>query len=373
MLDGEDVSRLSKDKLAGVRNRKIGFVFQSYNLLPRLTAAKNVMLPLLYNGHQDLSEADFHERAIAALESVGLHDRAHHRPNELSGGQQQRVAIARALINHPSLILADEPTGNLDTKSSEEILELLHQLHDGGATIVMVTHEPDIAEYAQRVIHLRDGEIASDVQNGQEEAAMSLRRTFRVAWEGLTLNKVRSFLTTLGVIIGVAAVIIMMAVSAGAEAEIADQINSLGANLIMVMQSVQPGWLWPGCPSADEPILRRHRRHRPERHQHQRRLGRATTTPERQGRDVPSWRTFPSWARPPASPRCATTSWPLGRFLTDQDDARSNKVVVLGSDVAQSSSATHAAAVGKKVRIGSYQFTVVGVMAAKGRRRQHRL
>ncbi len=167
VLDGEDVSRLSKDKLAGVRNRKIGFVFQSYNLLPRLTAAKNVVLPLLYNGHQNLRDADFHERAIAALEAVGLGDRAHHRPNELSGGQQQRVAIARALINQPSLILADEPTGNLDTKSSLEILELMHQLHDGGATIVMVTHEPDIAEYAQRVILLRDGEIASDVKNGK--------------------------------------------------------------------------------------------------------------------------------------------------------------------------------------------------------------
>jgi putative ABC transport system ATP-binding protein len=168
VLDGEDVSQLSKDKLAGVRNRKIGFVFQSYNLLPRLTAAKNVALPLLYNGHQDLSEADLHKRAIAALEEVGLHDRAHHRPNELSGGQQQRVAIARALINHPSLILADEPTGNLDTKSSEEILELMYQLHDGGATIVMVTHEPDIAKYALRVIHLRDGKIDSDVQNGKK-------------------------------------------------------------------------------------------------------------------------------------------------------------------------------------------------------------
>jgi len=167
VLDGEDVSRFSKDKLAVVRNRKIGFVFQSYNLLPRMTAAKNVALPLLYNGHPHQGDADFQARAIATLESVGLHDRAHHRPNELSGGQQQRVAIARALINHPSIILADEPTGNLDTKSSEEILQLLGQLHDEGVTIVMVTHEPDIAEYAQRVILLRDGQIASDKQNGK--------------------------------------------------------------------------------------------------------------------------------------------------------------------------------------------------------------
>jgi putative ABC transport system ATP-binding protein len=166
VLDGEDVSRLSKNKLAGVRNRKIGFVFQSYNLLPRLTAAKNVMLPLLYNGHERLSDGECHERAITALESVGLGDRVHHRPNELSGGQQQRVAIARALVNNPSIILADEPTGNLDTQSSEEILELLHQLHDRGTTIVMVTHEPGIADHAERVIYLLDGQIASDKLNG---------------------------------------------------------------------------------------------------------------------------------------------------------------------------------------------------------------
>jgi len=166
VLGGEDVSQLSKNRLAGVRNRQIGFVFQSYNLLPRSTAARNVMLPLLYNGHQHLTDAECHERALAALELVGLGDRTHHRPNELSGGQQQRVAIARALINDPSLILADEPTGNLDTQSSEEIIELLHKLHDQGVTIVMVTHEPGIADHAERVIHFLDGQIVSDKLNG---------------------------------------------------------------------------------------------------------------------------------------------------------------------------------------------------------------
>ena len=166
VLDREDVSRLNKDRLASVRSRKIGFVFQSYNLLPRLTAAKNVMLPLLYDGHQHLSDKQCYERAVAALESVGLGERVRHRPNELSGGQQQRVAIARALINDPSIVLADEPTGNLDTQASEEVLALLHQLHGRGVTIVMVTHEPGIADHAERVIYLLDGQIASDKQNG---------------------------------------------------------------------------------------------------------------------------------------------------------------------------------------------------------------
>jgi putative ABC transport system ATP-binding protein len=166
LLNGEDVSQLDRAARARVRNQSIGFVFQAYNLLPRTNALKNVALPMIYDRSQHLGEGDRLERARAALEAVGLGDRAHHQPHELSGGQQQRVAIARALVNNPRLILADEPTGNLDTASSLEIIALLKELNDRGRTIVLVTHEPDMAALCKRIIHLRDGRIERDKYNG---------------------------------------------------------------------------------------------------------------------------------------------------------------------------------------------------------------
>lgn len=166
IFDGRDVSRLNRNELAEVRNQKLGFIFQSFNLLPRLSALANVMLPMLYNMEEDISDEETERRAIASLQTVGLGDRLHHHPNQLSGGQQQRVAIARALVNHPPLILADEPTGNLDSRSSVEIMDILHNLHRNGATIVMVTHEPDIAEHAGRVVCVKDGMILSDGRGG---------------------------------------------------------------------------------------------------------------------------------------------------------------------------------------------------------------
>jgi len=158
-LNGQEVSRMGDDALARVRNREIGFVFQTFNLLPRATALHNVELPLIYRG---VPAKDRRNQAAEALDRVGLADRMDHRPNELSGGQRQRVAIARALVNRPSILLADEPTGNLDSSTSEEIMAVFDQLHRRGQTIVMVTHEADIAAHAQRVIVLRDGRVASD-------------------------------------------------------------------------------------------------------------------------------------------------------------------------------------------------------------------
>ena len=159
VLNGTAVATLNDDELARVRNREIGFVFQTFNLLPRSTALENVELPLVYGG---LGRHERKERAMEALKAVELADRMDHRPNELSGGQRQRVAIARALVTRPSIILADEPTGNLDSRTSEEIMALFHRLHGEGQTIIMVTHEPDIAAHAERVVTLRDGKIESD-------------------------------------------------------------------------------------------------------------------------------------------------------------------------------------------------------------------
>ena len=168
ILDGQDISEMSKKELALVRNRKLGFIFQAYNLLPRTTALRNVMMPMLYDRDRNLNDEEGEEKALKMLEMVGLGDRVHHQPQELSGGQQQRVAIARALINDPVLIIADEPTGNLDSHSGREILNLLHTLHQQGVTIVMVTHDSITAEYTQRVIHLADGKIDQIKYNGRK-------------------------------------------------------------------------------------------------------------------------------------------------------------------------------------------------------------
>jgi putative ABC transport system ATP-binding protein len=171
LLDGQDVSRMSKDALAAVRNKKIGFVFQGFNLLSRTSALDNVELPLLYGGNA-LKTAERHKRAQEMLEAVGLGERSDHHPNQLSGGQQQRVAIARALINNPSILLADEPTGNLDTRTSIEVMGLFQRLNiERGITVLLITHEPDIAEYGTRIVTFRDGQVVADRPNTRRRDA----------------------------------------------------------------------------------------------------------------------------------------------------------------------------------------------------------
>ncbi|MFA5276150.1 MAG: ABC transporter permease [Candidatus Omnitrophota bacterium] len=253
LLTGTEITKLSDQELALIRNRLMGFVFQQFHLLPRMTALENVELPLIYAGKRHCKE-----KAEKEISEVGLKDRMFHRPNELSGGQQQRVAIARSLVNDPPVIFADEPTGNLDSKSKEEILSILKRLNEKGKTIVVVTHENEIAAHAKRLIHMRDGRIISDKTVSDQIAAgislpedliknilsksasavkggMEFFDYMRQAVFAMFAHKLRAFLSILGILIGVAAVITMLAVGQGAKESIEKMLASLGSNLLVVM------------------------------------------------------------------------------------------------------------------------------------------
>ncbi len=249
-LDGVSVRTMTKPQRAILRNRKIGFVFQNYNLLPKTTAIENVELPLMYN--PSVSAAERRRRAIDALIAVGLGDRLEHKSNQMSGGQMQRVAIARALVNNPAVILADEATGNLDTRTSFEILVLFQKLHNEGRTIIFVTHNPDIAQYSSRNIRLRDGHVIEDKKERQDiigsrstcctsekyrrlnRKEMNGTNLLKIALRALANNKLRAFLTMLGIIIGVASVIAMLAIGQGSKRSIQKQISEMGSNMIMI-------------------------------------------------------------------------------------------------------------------------------------------
>jgi macrolide transport system ATP-binding/permease protein len=250
-LAGRDVSQLSADEQASIRNKSIGFIYQAFNLLARSKAVENVELPLIYGG---VRKKDRQRRALQALEEVGLSHRRDHWPHELSGGEQQRVAIARALVSNPELILADEPTGALDSKTSAEILHILQGLNQRGITVIIVTHNPSVAARARRIVELADGRIVRDEKveptRGyppqpaewlNEEARGPVRMAFaegvRAAFRALRANILRTGLTMLGIIIGVAAVITMVAIGSGAQQRVEEEIRSLGANLLLI----QPG------------------------------------------------------------------------------------------------------------------------------------
>lgn len=250
LLDGREVSRLSDDELAVVRNQKIGFIFQKFYLLSGLTIRENVELPMIYAG---VDTQERHDASKKHLTSVGLGDRMSHTSQEISGGQMQRVAIARSLVNKPALLLADEPTGNLDSKSGSEVMALFQKLHRKGTTIVLITHNPEVAKFGTRYVQLKDGTIVSDelvqervmLSSGEDTSRsltgrlhmmgrMNVSQSFKIAWNALIANKMRSLLTMLGIIIGVAAVIVMTSIGEGTRQGVMNQIYSMGSNIIYV-------------------------------------------------------------------------------------------------------------------------------------------
>jgi macrolide transport system ATP-binding/permease protein len=386
-LDGQDVVALSPDAWAQLRNQKIGFVFQTFNLLPRTSALENVIMPLSYTS-EHLSEPEARRRAEELLQRVGLGDRLDHEPSQLSGGQQQRVAIARALINRPSILLADEPTGNLDSKTSEEVLELFRRLNEAeGVTIILVTHDENVARAARRIIRISDGMVQAEehpraeaapgqagASSGAEPGAagqragwawLRLQWMVRTALNGLRRNVLRAALTTLGIIIGVAAVIAMMEIGRGSSTAIQQTIASMGANILMVragtassggvsfgagsMMTLTPqdnDAIQEECPAvrAAAPVVR------------------ARTQVIYGNRNwVPTfiYGTTPTFLK--------VREWDLtaGAPITNREVRNSSKVCLLGQTLVRELFQGESP-LGKEIRIQNVSFKVIGVLNAKG-------
>jgi len=364
-LEGHDVSKLTDDELSDIRKKKIGFVFQTFNLIPRMNALSNVELPLLYSG---VGEGERKEKAMNTLQRVGLEKRAYHDPNELSGGEQQRVAIARALINNPSIIFADEPTGNLDSKTGKEIMALFEKLHQEGKTVIMVTHDAAVADYAQRSIKIKDGKIEKEkirrkssknkavfVEENLGDASLvgSIISGFVSGYKGLFANKLRSFLTVLGIIIGVGAVIGVMGVGEGAKRNITTQIEKLGSNVISIHyhrpDSKEEALQWRGR-SEDlefikdvEPQVR------------------SSMTVKYQDKD---WETdiigtLPSYQS------INNHHVKDGRFFTEDELKSWSKVCVIGKAI-KDELFGDTNPIGKEIKMRNMRFTVIGVMEEKG-------
>ncbi len=391
-LEGVDVARLTEPELASIRSERLGFVFQSFNLLARTSAIENVALPLFYAAGGASSGTERTERARASLKLLGLADRERNTPGQLSGGQQQRVAIARALINNPILLLADEPTGNLDTKTSHEIMVTLQALNrERGVTIIVVTHETDIATYADRVITMRDGEVISDERRqavrppaGASAGVLpgsSLPRPLQpapagtvrafvlmivaAAFQALARNKMRSALTMLGVFIGVAALIAMVAVGQGANEAVRKQIESLGTNLLVVVPGATTmGGMRSGQGSAstltvvDAEALRREA---PA-------VGSVSYLIRQMGQVQYANQNWTTNIQGVSANYPPITNWQIasGRGISQEDDRNAALVAILGQTVSRQLFGADESPIGAVIQVKSVPLRVIGVFASKG-------
>ncbi|MDI1232309.1 MAG: MacB family efflux pump subunit [Methylobacter sp.] len=368
----QDVAGLDADQLAALRRETFGFVFQRYNLLNNASAAENVEIPALYAG---LSKAERHSRAMHLLERLGLANRGDHKPMQMSGGQQQRVAIARALMNNPPVILADEPTGALDSQSGEEVMALLRDLHQEGRTILLITHDEKVAAHAQRVITLCDGKIVSDdgenrggcLQSlpqhhdiGAAGLAAELLEAAKTAIRSLHANLFRTALTLLGIVIGVAAVVTMLAVGQGSQEKVLNQMRAMGTNIL----SIRPGA--PGLRgSSDVATLI------PADADAIAELGNVEwVSPERNTRLTVRYGNidYATSVQGVAPGMTAVREWAVadGDFFDERDMRRYAPVIVLGQTVRQILFPDGGDPLGRYVMVGNIPFEVVGVMAAKG-------
>jgi macrolide transport system ATP-binding/permease protein len=394
LLEGVDVAALREPDLARIRSERLGFVFQSFNLLARTSALENVGLPLYYAAAGPKRRAVRTERARAALQLLGLGDRERNTPGQLSGGQQQRVAIARALINAPSLLLADEPTGNLDTRTSHEIMETLRSLNrEQGVTIILVTHEADIAAYAERIVTMRDGKIVGDEQVSKPAAPAAAAEPERAALfqppepRATTLptggflafalmilvaaaqvigrNKMRSALTMLGVFIGVAALIVMVAVGNGASEAVRKQIESLGTNVVVILPgALTTGGIRAGFGSASTLTVadaRAIRREDPAVAQ----VGYLLRQPGQVQYSHQNWTTIIQGVN---ALYPSITNWQIaaGRGITDEDENKANLVVVIGQTVYRQLFSPGENPIGAFIQVKSVPLQVIGVLVAKG-------
>jgi macrolide transport system ATP-binding/permease protein len=381
-IDGVDVRHLDDWMLARVRNTKIGFVFQNFNLIARTSALANVELPLGYAG---FARGDRRRRARAALDAVGLADRVDHVPNELSGGQQQRVAIARAIATEPALILADEPTGALDSRSTAEVLDIFDQLNAEGRTVVIITHDEEVAARAKRVVRLHDGLIVADERtrpigevpvetshaaaSGSGSSGFSIEN-LRIALGGISANRLRSALTTLGILIGVAAVIILVAVGQGSAEKTRKSLESLGSNTLQV-QAGGFGFGNRGGTTKDIKITDADVQALSDKSQAPDVDAVVATVNGSGTLSYNGTSTTPNQVQGTSANFASVRNYPTsaGSFFTADDLAGHRKVIVLGSTVVKNllgPNGDGATLVGQEVKLGSATFEVIGVFASKG-------